>query len=123
MAKVGLKIEYGAEVELPKNMGTYQSVGDPEHMQIISLYADGNGYAKMHEKLHSQIRQFPTTSTNTIMQLTDPASVRLVVEVAANFLAKLSKKDAEVSNARKITCMTNFYLLFTYLNSSSSYSK
>ena len=52
VAKVGLKIEYGREIEQPKDMGTYKSVGDSEHMQIILLYAEGNGYAKMHEKLN-----------------------------------------------------------------------
>ncbi len=32
-------------------MGTFTSIGDKEHLEIISLYAEGNGYDKIHEKL------------------------------------------------------------------------
>ena len=51
VANVGLKIEYGLELKQPKDMGDFKTVGDKEHMQIVSLYAEGNGYAKIHERL------------------------------------------------------------------------
>jgi len=49
---VGLKIEYGVELEQPKDMGTFKSIGDKEHMQIMELYAGGLGYNKIHEQLN-----------------------------------------------------------------------
>jgi hypothetical protein len=49
---VGLKIEYGKELKRPKDMGTFKSIGDKEHMQIMELYAEGLGYNKIHEKLN-----------------------------------------------------------------------
>ena len=33
-------------------MGDFKTVGDKEHMQIVSLYAEGDGYAKIHEQLN-----------------------------------------------------------------------
>ena len=47
----GLTIEYGVELEQPKDMGTFRSIGDKEHLEIMSLYAGGYGYNKIHEKL------------------------------------------------------------------------
>jgi len=49
---VGLKIEYGVELEKPKDMGTFKSIGDKEHMQIMDLYASGLGYNKIHKQLN-----------------------------------------------------------------------
>ena len=49
---VGLRIEYGVEMEKPKDMGTFKSIGDKEHLQIIELYASGLGYNKIHEQLN-----------------------------------------------------------------------
>ena len=48
---VGLRIEYGVELEQPKDLGTFTSIGDKEHMQIMELYASGLGYNKIHEQL------------------------------------------------------------------------
>jgi hypothetical protein len=48
---VGLKIEYGVELEKPKDMGSFKSIGDLEHLQIMGLYAEGLGYNKIHEQL------------------------------------------------------------------------
>lgn len=53
---VGLKIEYGREIEKPKDMGTFKSVGDQEHVKIIELYAGGLGYNKIAEKLGRSTR-------------------------------------------------------------------
>ena len=33
-------------------MGTFQTIGDKEHMQIMELYAEGLGYNKVHEQLN-----------------------------------------------------------------------
>lgn len=49
---VGLKIEYGVELEQPKDMGTFKSIGDLEHLKIMELYAEGYGYNKIPEKLN-----------------------------------------------------------------------
>jgi len=52
VSKVGLKIEYGVELEQPKDMGTFKTIGPKEHMQIMELYAEGLGYNKIHEQLN-----------------------------------------------------------------------
>jgi len=49
---VWLKIGYIVELEKPKDMGTFKSIGDNEHLEIISLYAKGFGYTKIHERLN-----------------------------------------------------------------------
>ena len=49
---VGLKIEYGVELEQPRDMGTFQSIGDVEHLKIMELYAEGLGYNKIHVQLN-----------------------------------------------------------------------
>ncbi|MBN2261082.1 MAG: hypothetical protein JW702_11080 [Clostridiales bacterium] len=50
--KVGLRIEYGKELEKPKDMGTFKTIGDKEHLEIMSLYASGLGFNKIHEQLN-----------------------------------------------------------------------
>jgi hypothetical protein len=52
VSKVGLKIEYGKELEKPKDMGTFKTIGDKEDVEIMSLYASGLGYNKIHEQLN-----------------------------------------------------------------------
>ena len=49
---MGLQIEYGVELEQPKDMGTFKTIGDTEHMKIMELYASGFGYNKIHEQLN-----------------------------------------------------------------------
>jgi hypothetical protein len=52
VANVGLKIEYGKEIEKPKDMGSFKTVGDKQHMEIIRLYADeGKGYNIIAEEM------------------------------------------------------------------------
>jgi len=48
---VGLSIKYGEMVEQPRDMGTYKSVGDKEHSEIIDLYINGMGIMGISEKL------------------------------------------------------------------------
>ena len=38
-------------MEEAKDMGSFKSVGDKEHVQIIALYVSGLGYNKLAEKL------------------------------------------------------------------------
>ena len=52
VANVGLKIEYGQVTELAKDMGTFKTIDDKEHMKIMELYASGLGYNKIHERLN-----------------------------------------------------------------------
>jgi len=52
VSKVGLKIEYGVELEQPRDMGTFKTIGDKEHLEIMELYAEGLGYDKIHQKLN-----------------------------------------------------------------------
>jgi len=51
VSKVGLKIEYGQEVELPTDRGTYQTVTAKEHSKIVQLYSEGLSMMKVGEKL------------------------------------------------------------------------
>lgn len=53
---VGLKIEYGREVEPSKDMGLFKSVGDQEHCQIVELYTQGLGYQAIADKLGRSTR-------------------------------------------------------------------
>jgi len=48
---VGLKIEYGEMVEPAKLMGTFKTVSDKEHSEIIGLYIEGLGMGGIAKKL------------------------------------------------------------------------
>lgn len=49
---VGIRVEYGEEVELGESRGTYKTVGDQEHAEIIRLYVEeGLGMKAIAEKL------------------------------------------------------------------------
>jgi hypothetical protein len=48
----GLKISYGKEIEKPKDMGSFETVGDKQHIEIIRLYAEeGKGFNLIAEEL------------------------------------------------------------------------
>ena len=49
---VGVDVEYGEVLDAGVERGNYKTVGNKEHMQIVSLYAEGHGYQKIHEKLN-----------------------------------------------------------------------
>lgn len=54
---VGLSVEYGEQLEESILKGTYKTVGDKEHNQIIRLYAEeGIGFVEMGKKLHRSSR-------------------------------------------------------------------
>jgi hypothetical protein len=49
---LGLKIEYGEAVELGKNMGTFRTMSDQEHSQIVRLYIEGGiGMSKIAQEI------------------------------------------------------------------------
>lgn len=43
LANVGLKVEYGEVLEQGENKGLWNTVGDKEHAEIITLYVEGMG--------------------------------------------------------------------------------
>jgi len=53
---VGLKIEYGEVLEQAKDRGSYQTVSDKEHAEIIALYIDGLGMKGVAAKLGRSTR-------------------------------------------------------------------
>jgi hypothetical protein len=52
VSKVGLKIEYGKELKKGTDRGEYRTIGDPEHLEIMKLYAKGLSYNKLSEQLN-----------------------------------------------------------------------
>ena len=51
VSKVGLKIEYGKELKKGTDRGDYRTIGDPEHLEIVKLYAEGLSYNRLSEQL------------------------------------------------------------------------
>jgi hypothetical protein len=52
VSNVGLKTEYGKGIQKPKDMESFEMVGDKQHLQIVSMYADeGKGYNIIAEEL------------------------------------------------------------------------
>jgi hypothetical protein len=47
LANVGVKVEYGEAVEEGELKGTFKTVGDKEHAEIVSSYALGSGMEKI----------------------------------------------------------------------------
>ena len=52
VSKVGLRIEYGKELKKGTDRGEYRTIGDPEHLEIIKLYAEGLSYNRLSEQLN-----------------------------------------------------------------------
>ena len=42
LANVGIKVEYGEQLQEPILKGTYKTVGDKEHVQIMDMYSAEN---------------------------------------------------------------------------------
>jgi hypothetical protein len=51
LSKVGLKIEYGEPVETGEYKGTFRTIGDKEHAEIITLYAEGLSMNKISKQV------------------------------------------------------------------------
>lgn len=48
---VGLKVEYGEQVDYGKDRGAFKTIGDEEHVQIVDEYFSGTGMCKLGKKL------------------------------------------------------------------------
>jgi hypothetical protein len=52
LQSVGLKVEHGDEIDYGQNRGTYKTVGDEEHLDIIESYlTEGLSMGKISRKL------------------------------------------------------------------------
>jgi hypothetical protein len=47
VSNVGLKIEYGEVLDMGADQGSFKTVGDLEHVQIVNTYAEGAGMQKI----------------------------------------------------------------------------
>lgn len=56
LKSVGLKVEYGEPLEYAKDKGTFRTVGDLEHIQIIEKYVEGLSQRKLAEVFHYSSR-------------------------------------------------------------------
>jgi len=57
LSNVGIKVEYGEMLEEAQSRGTYLTVSDKEHSEIIRIYIEeGLGYAAIAERLHRSSR-------------------------------------------------------------------
>jgi len=57
LANLGIKMEYGEMFEEAHSRGTYLTVSDKEHSEIIRIYVEeGIGYASIAERLHRSSR-------------------------------------------------------------------
>jgi hypothetical protein len=52
LSQVGLKIEYGTPVETGENKGTFKTIGDKEHAEIIQLYGEGLSMNKISKQVN-----------------------------------------------------------------------
>lgn len=48
----GLKIEYGEEIEAGENRGTFRTIGDKEHAEIVVLYIQGQSMNKISKQVN-----------------------------------------------------------------------
>jgi hypothetical protein len=48
---VGLRVEYGEQVDYGKDRGMFKTVGDEEHVQFVNEYFDGSSMCKLARKL------------------------------------------------------------------------
>ena len=52
LREVGIQVEYGEELKEAQSKGTFKTVGDKEHVEIVRLYVEENlGYVQIGEKL------------------------------------------------------------------------
>lgn len=48
---VGVDVEYGEVLDMGRDRGTYKTVGDKEHAEIVSVYTEGLSMPKIADKL------------------------------------------------------------------------
>ena len=51
MKAVGVKCEYGTPIETGENKGTFRTIGDKEHAQIVELYSEGLSMNKISKQV------------------------------------------------------------------------
>ena len=56
LKSVGLKVEYGEPLQYALDKGTFRTVGDLEHIQIIEKYVEGLSQRKLAEVFHYSSR-------------------------------------------------------------------
>jgi hypothetical protein len=49
---VGLKVEYGDQIEYGESRGMYKTVSDQEHLDMVNAYFEGVSIGKIAEKLN-----------------------------------------------------------------------
>jgi len=53
LSNVGIKVEYGEALKESKSMGTFRTISDLEHVEMIRLYIEENlGFVKIGERIH-----------------------------------------------------------------------
>ena len=52
LSAVGLRIEYSEPVEAGLNRGTFKTIGDKEHSEIIKLYIEGSSMGKISKQVN-----------------------------------------------------------------------
>jgi hypothetical protein len=53
---VGLKVEYGESLREGENKGTFKTVGDKEHSEIVRAYIEGSGMQKIADQMNRSTR-------------------------------------------------------------------
>jgi len=53
---VGVDVEYGELLDAGVERGNYKTLGDKEHVETVSMYADGLGYNNKAEKIERSTR-------------------------------------------------------------------
>jgi hypothetical protein len=60
---VGLKVEYGEQIDYGESRGIYRTVGDQEHIDIIDGYFEGLSMGRSLRSLDVQLQPFTLRST------------------------------------------------------------
>jgi hypothetical protein len=57
LQNLGFRIEYGEQLQASQDKGSYKTVSDLEHSEMLTVYLEeGLGYVKIAEKLHRSSR-------------------------------------------------------------------
>ncbi len=78
---VGVNVEYGEPIENGEYRGTFKTVGDKEHVEIICLYGEeGTSIDKLAERLEEVYVLPVSTSNNSTRPSKEAVSVQPVGE-------------------------------------------
>jgi len=100
LSSVGIKVEYGELVYEGEYKGTFRTVGDKEHAEIIRLYIEeGLGINKIAEML-GRSSQTPLTQIQKHNKAVERSgSAQFADELWANFFKKIVHKKRKLINA------------------------